>query len=579
MDRAVILLDEGERVVLANPRAQLDYGVAVGVAWRDIVGETELVDWRKIFSRTTIERTFYTDIERIGVAVRVFACARSGGGVMLSLQTVPLGLNAEARLRAYERVLARYGVGLWQLELPSGKLRWSPACFDLIGIPAGPISTEAYLERVHPEDQDRIGAAMNAASTGQGEYAPCFRVPQDDGRVHHLQDRSEILARGPDGMPLFAVGATLDRTAMVMLENERDQLLNRLSRIEQLSVAGRLASSVAHDLNNVLTVVLANCELLKEDADPDAAASLEDVLTAGRHAAELASRLLDVARRAPLKPVDVELQPFLKQRMGFLGSLVPETVTMTIDDGAPGVWIRVDPQRFQQAVYNLVLNAGQAARATVHLEMAATDVDVRLSVIDDGPGIRQEVRDRIFEPFFSTRENGTGLGLASVEGIVEQHGGTIVVTSTHEQGSSFTITLPRAAPGAPAVAPPRPTQERHQTVWVVEDHRLLRVVVGRILGGAGYHWETFADPERALQRLQAGDLPPDLLLTDVMMAPLTGPELVAAAKVIHPELPVLYMSGHAKGLLTETGVVPNVTLLNKPFTSETLLEAVAHILQ
>lgn len=584
LDEGIVLVDDGARIVLVNDyaRRRLGFPPTPG-SMAEAVGPDRAEAWLTVLKRVALEGSFRASIEApSGKMVDVSALVRSEGGALLALRRRRPRPDDEPLVEAYAKILARYGIGLWRLDVREGDLWWSPKCFELTGVRPGPVSTEAYLERVHPEDQVHIGEQMSAVTSGLGEYAPCFRVPGPDG-TRHLQDRAEILSRIESGAPSVAIGATFDRTPWVELEARATALEEQLLDAERLYDAGRLAGAVAHDLNNVMTVIVGNAELLSDStANGEDAALLRDVLTAAYHASALSSRMVDFVRHSPLALQAIEMGAFVRDVGPFLRTMVSEDVELVILEPAEPVWVRGDRHRLEQVVFNLVLNAAEATDSQGRIEVMVREEPSQLKLIvrDDGRGMSEARRSEIFTPFFTTRPGGAGLGLASVRRVVEQHGGSVRCESTLGEGTRFTVLLPivEAGVGAEARAP-RTQSSGRQSVWLIEDQRMVRLVAERLLRGANYAVRSFAEPSRLLAALASSGAP-DLVLMDVIMPRMPGPQLAEQIRQKEPGARILFMTGYADALLDPyREALEGHELLRKPFTRDQLLTAVEEALR
>jgi PAS domain S-box-containing protein len=388
---------------------------------------------------------------------------------------------------------------------------------------------------------------------------------------------------------------------------ERDRLQVRLDRARRMESLGQLAGGVAHDFNNILAVILNYASFVEDEiANAEAAPGgghwtaahrdIVEVRNAAERATLLTRQLLAFARRDVSRPQVVDLAKVLGELESMLKRTLGERVSLVIRPDMCAPAVRIDPTQLEQVLLNLVVNArdampsgGQLVIATSRLDAdesyANGRPDVRagvrylsLRVSDTGTGIPPDVVDRIFEPFFSTKAEakGTGLGLATVYGVVTQAGGSIEVYSDLGRGTTFTILLPAAEAAHTEVesetaAPPRPAAGT--TVLVVDDDRGVRDVSRRVLLDAGYEVLIANDGDEALAILTTYEGHIHLLLSDMVMPGLQGHELAAAAARLRPTTKVVLMSGYAEPLAGGE-LDPGLRLLDKPFTRTTLLDAV-----
>lgn len=411
------------------------------------------------------------------------------------------------------------------------------------------------------------------------------------------------------------VAATVhDISARLEQESEHQRLENELQRSQRLDSLGQLAGGVAHDFNNVLAIISTHASILEEDLDEfspvDGARGVLDgareavaqVLAASERGARLTRQLLAFGRREIVRPQVFDLNDVVRdvQRMltGTLGANIVLGANLTSRPAA----VSADPGRIEQVLVNLAVNARDAmplgGSLTVHtdhtvlgaMEAALHGLDrgpfVRLQVVDTGTGMPPEVAERAFEPFFSTKAEGqgTGLGLASVYGIVAQAGGTIGLDSTPGVGTTMTILLPAADAEAPRpeepTGPDVPARPGYGTILLVDDERELRASIETILTRAGYTVISAASGAEAVDVAATYSGRLDLLLTDITMPGLSGREVADQVRALYPAVPVLYMSGFAQRLLTSKGTIdPEVTLIEKPFNRRDLLAAIDEVLR
>jgi two-component system cell cycle sensor histidine kinase/response regulator CckA len=382
---------------------------------------------------------------------------------------------------------------------------------------------------------------------------------------------------------------------------ERRLLEERLAHSEKIESVGRLAGGIAHDFNNLLTAILGYTELLlgsRAPGDPDRA-DLEEIQRAGQRAATLTQQLLAFGRRQTLRPKDVDLNEVVAGLQGMLGRLIREDITLTCALTQTPAIVHVDATQIEQALVNLVLNARDAlpAGGEIRIELArvprrgghpgggaarrATDF-VRLRVIDTGVGMSPEARAHLFEPFFTTKEvgQGSGLGLASVYGIVRQSEGTIEVDSAPGKGTMFTLHFPavRPIPETQASGPPAVRSCGHETILLVEDEESVRSVIATVLRRQGYQVLEAVTPGVASDIFDRREPDIDMLLTDVVMPGMNGPELAERLMRARPELAVLYISGYADVSFDLGRQRSHVGFLHKPFHASTLVGRVRELL-
>jgi PAS domain S-box-containing protein len=401
----------------------------------------------------------------------------------------------------------------------------------------------------------------------------------------------------------YAFAFLRDLTERARAEEALRRTQEQFLQAQKMEAVGRLAGGVAHDFNNLLTVILSCAQSLGESLPPAdlRRGEAEEIARAGRAAADLTRQLLAFSRRQPIAPKVIRLGDLVAGTEKMLRRLIGEDVALALA-GAGAPWrVRVDPGQMEQVLLNLAVNArdampsgGRLAIEVSRRQLAGTLVDggatvppgrwVVLEVADTGSGMDEEVRRHAFEPFFSTKPQGkgTGLGLATVYGIVRRLAGHVALDSAPGSGTTFRIYLPEAdeeVTAARSTPPPLravPTGSPGATVLVVEDDGPLRAILARALSGAGYRVLAAASGQEALD-LAASHLEPiALLLTDVVMPGMNGRQLAERLAAAHAPLPVLYLSGYTDEILGPQGVLSaGVDLLHKPFTTADLLAAVA----
>jgi CheY-like chemotaxis protein len=370
-----------------------------------------------------------------------------------------------------------------------------------------------------------------------------------------------------------------------------------------METIGRLASGLAHDFNNLLTAILGHCDILlrRLPEEEPARKGIEEIRIAGERAAGLTRQLLAYSRRQVLKPQVIDLNSSVTTMIPMLRRLIGENIELNPALQSDLGHVEADPSQIEQIIMNLVVNARDSMPrgGRVVVETSNADLDetfakkhaptrpgsyVMLAVSDTGIGMDEATQERIFEPFFTTKQlgQGTGLGLATVYGIVKQSDGYIWVYSEPGKGSTFKIYLPRVDADVfhekeGEAAPPLPSGS--ETVLLVEDDRTVRLLASEMLEMNGYTVLEARDGREALDLVRHHGHPIDLLLTDVVMPQMSGRELAEGIASIHPGIRVLYMSGYTDGVIAHHGVLDaGVAYLQKPFTADFLARKVREVL-
>jgi signal transduction histidine kinase len=499
--------------------------------------------------------------------------------------------GAEALRIAEERMrfaLEAASVGIWDMDYTTGVHRWSEILETQYCLQPGTFggTFDAFIERVHPDDRESLLETVGKAMKSGGDFSTLHRTICPDGTVRWLSGAGRVLL-GDHGEPVRAVGISLNVTERHILEQQYQQA-------QKMEAVGRLAGGVAHDFNNLLTVILGYCELLLTDFKPGDPhqADIAEIQKAGARAGGLTRQLLAFSRKEIIEPTLLDLNLIATDMQVMLGRLIGEDVKVVLDLRPELAAVKADRGQVEQIVMNLAVNARDAMpkggtltieTANVGLDehYAKTHVDVKpgayvaLTVTDTGTGMTPEVQARLFEPFFTTKDpgKGTGLGMATVYGIVTRAGGTVAVYSDVGKGTSFKVYFPRADAADVVMDSPAPLPRPRtgtQTVLVVEDEAGLRELAKRLLQRHGYTVLIASDADEAL-RLFDGNPSIDVLLTDVVMPGASGPELVKQLVERRPNLKVIYMSGYTDEAIVHHGILdPGIVFLRKPFSSESL---------
>ncbi|HLK57293.1 MAG TPA: response regulator [Chthonomonadaceae bacterium] len=384
---------------------------------------------------------------------------------------------------------------------------------------------------------------------------------------------------------------------------ERKRLENQLLQAQKLESLGRLAGGVAHDFNNLLTIILGYSELALDAEALDASTRefLQNVCYAAEKASGLTRQLLAFARKQIIEPKVLNLNDVLISLDKMMRRLIGEDVELVLLPQEDLYSVKVDPGQFEQILVNLIVNSRDAmpdgGKITVETQNIALDAEyarqhegvrpgdyVRLTVSDNGTGMDEGVQLHIFEPFFTTKEKGrgTGLGLATVYGIVKQAGGHIWLYSEVGEGTTFKIYLPRVAEAAEALAEithPAPSLDGTETILIAEDEPLVRDLATQTLRGHGYTVLEAMSGEEALTFAKGRETGIALLISDVVMPRMSGKQLAEQLQVANPSLRVLYASGYTENTIVHHGVLEaGIAFLSKPFTPTALLRKVREVL-
>ncbi len=384
---------------------------------------------------------------------------------------------------------------------------------------------------------------------------------------------------------------------------ERKRLEQQLRQVQKMEAIGRLAGGVAHDFNNLLTVISGYCQMLLEDpgASGPQREYIAEIKDAGDRAAALTRQLLAFSRQQVLQPRILDLNALIANVEKMLRRLIGEDIELVTAQAPEVELVKADPGQVEQIIMNLAVNArdampkgGKLTIETTNVELDETYVHshgpvkpgpyVMLAVCDTGIGMDSQTQSRIFEPFFTTKEQGkgTGLGLSTVYGIVKQTGGYIWVYSEPGRGATFKIYLPRVEEVAETIEPrkvPAKLHEGTESILLVEDEERVRKLTRRILEANGYKVLVATRGDEALRICGEHKGAIHLLLTDVVMPEMSGPEVANQLSLLRAEMRVLYMSGYTDDAVVRHGMLePGMAFLQKPFTPEILLSKVREVL-
>jgi len=472
----------------------------------------------------------------------------------------------------------------------------SPNVQSVVGLDVAQLEGEVGLEFIHPDDREqrlRVLAEILAAPDATGRVEVRLLDGAGAWRVIEMTGRNLLHNPAVEGVVLNVRDVTIQR--------QTEEQLRHAQRMESV---GRLAGGVAHDFNNLLTVIMAAVAEMRAAAEmktPIASDLVDDVDDAANRARDLTRQLLLFARKQVVAPVPLDLNDVVANNLNLLRRTLGEDVKVfvALRDGLG--MTHCDPGQASQVLMNLAVNArdamprgGTLTIETRNVDLSAADAAhdsqlrsgswVQLLVRDSGIGIPPEVRAHLFEPFFTTkpRGQGTGLGLATIHGIVAQSKGFVAVRSEPGQGSAFEVYLPRADASV-RVSGVNGAEKRSsqgtETVLVVDDEPSVLDAVGRTLRNGGYEVLMAREGRQALD-LKVGDIRRlHLLVTDVVMPELSGGEVAVGLRAFHPNLPVLFMSGFTDDAITLEGLrEPNTHFIGKPFSPEELLARVRAVL-
>lgn len=485
---------------------------------------------------------------------------------------------------------------IWDWDVRAGSVWWS----DKLGTVFGhdPSRTPALLTDitacVHPDDIEKVRSGLARIVEGGGDvWQEKYRFLRSDGRIAFIRDRAIVL-RDDQGAAMRVIGSMVDVTQ----EREREAILRHSQKLDAI---GQLTGGVAHDFNNLLTVVLNNGDFLVERlaADEDLRNMARQIVGAAERGAELTSRLLAVARQQPLSPQVTDLNEVVHSIAPLLRRSLGEDLEMEVVV-ANDLWpVEIDPGQMESALLNLTLNARDAmpsgGKLTIETANAWIDAETAalisiekgpyavVAVTDTGTGMSPRIRERVLEPFFTTKADGSGLGLPMVFGFTKQSHGHLKIYSELNVGTTIKLYFPRSGAEGVETVSDKPSTEtpkgRGQHILVVEDNPHVRENVVAMLASLGYRVTEAQNAAEALDILNGTD-EIDLLFTDIVMpGGMNGHELALAARESRPGLLVLYTSGYTKNAIVHQGRLdPGVDLLSKPYRRQDLAQKLHSVL-
>ncbi|MEX2625548.1 MAG: ATP-binding protein [Ilumatobacteraceae bacterium] len=502
---------------------------------------------------------------------------------------VRLRLERSEHLLRDAEVLARSGS--WLRDMRTGETMASNGLREIGGIgPDEPIDRDRLYAVFHPDDRTAVFEGTYLAFTEGAAYRDRVRTNEVDGETRLVEISAERFL-GPDGEPAGLVGTVRDLTDEFAKEEQ-------LARAERMEMVGRLAGGLAHDFNNLLTVLTGHAELLGATADDRQRESVTAIAAATERAGTLTRQLLEFGRREVLQPRPLDLDDLVAHIEAMARGIVPSSIALAIERSPQRHVVAADPLKIEQVLLNLILNARDAlvdrGRITIRTDLHDLTADdaisvapgryVRVDVMDDGPGMPPDVLTHAFDPFFTTKPlgTGTGLGLATAQGIIAQSGGELRLSSEPGGGTVASVLLPWSADdpevqrSAPAEAPP---PAGPATILLAEDEDHLRALLERVLTQRGHRVITGTDGLDALEKAASSGTRIDLLVTDVSMPRRNGHELAIALAAVHPQLRVVYMSGYTENSVVVEGLAERgIDFIAKPFAITELTELVDEVL-
>ena len=612
----VFLTDVDGKIVYVNPSFERTYGftreeslgktpriLKSGVLpqeaydhfWNTLLAKKvfsgEIVNRAKDGGLVTVEASANPVLDEDGAIIGFLAIQRD---VTDKQETQRALMASEKRFRT---LMEKIPDGLGVLSQQGRILYANPAVSSMLGYPVEELQGKQVSEFQHPDDRERARQRAQELYRDSAEYISEYRLIHRDGTPIPVEMSSRIIEY--DGEP--ALLATMrDLT-------ERRQLEDQLRQSQKMEAVGQLAGGIAHDFNNLLTVIQTSSELIADSLParvPELVTDVEEVRAAGKRGKSLIEQLLAFSRRGELRFESVDVGRLAQDFEPTLQRLLPEDVDIRIDVSDEPCTIYGNPGSLEQILMNLATNASHAmpsggvlsigvnpVRLTMeesveHMAVSAGEF-VCLSVTDTGVGMDEWTREKLFEPFFTTRSmaGGTGLGTAVVYGLVKQHGGTVRVESDVGRGTRVEVYLPVATGGAARTAVEIPREQRpekhggSETILVAEDEPALRRAAKRSLERLGYRVLLAADGEEAVQLYRNSADPVHLIMTDMIMPKMGGRALYQTLRQDDGDVKFLFASGYTAGDLQEKDLMePHFPFLAKPWTIEELAQKVREVL-
>ena len=548
------------------------------------------------------------------IIMSVAELVRDGQGepvkVIGVMQDVTERRKAERALRDSEErwqyALEGSGDGVWDWDVPQNRIYYSRRWKEMLGYGENEIGDcpDEWFGKIHPDDADSHRQWRRVLLEGIQDQLSCeYRMICRDESYKWILVRGKVMSRNSDGSPRRIVGTNTDIGKRKTSEQERIRLKDKLHQIEKYDTLGRLAGGIAHDFNNMLVPIIGYAELMLSapDCEGQLSTRLEGILQAAEGAKGLTQQILAFSRKQILQLKVLDINAVIESIHKMIRRLIGEDITVSVSLAEDLVHVEADSSQIQQIIMNLVLNARDAMPDGGKLIIETCNVYVDnlfakrnpdmceggyalLKVTDTGSGIPIEIRDRIFEPFFTTKGEGkgTGLGLATVYGIVKQHRGSIRVISGTGVGSCFLLYFPSAPCAYGDIEEgklPAANYAGTESILVVEDSDTVRDLTRQILEYFGYSIYASTGWEETLNIIGDKEKIIDLVIMDVVMPGLNGFDLYKRISAVRPGIKVIFMSGYPENVVESNNVDrDNINFIRKPFSMRTLAEMVRRVL-
>jgi len=516
--------------------------------------------------------------------------------VFLRVEAVEANRRLSESERRYRFLADAVPQLIWTADRDGSANYFNKRWLEFTGLSFAELRDSGWRSALHPEDvEPTVRGWLHAVGQGAGGYQVEHRLRRHDGVYRRMLTLAQPY-RNEAGTVLQWFASTTDIHDRALAEEQ-------LHQAQRLQSVGKLAGGMAHEVNNMMTIVIGSAGFALDALDPDSATyqDIQDILGAANRAAEVTRQLLAYSRQQVLRPTVLDVNEILEQLAGSLERLIGSDRQLVTRLSSDPVRIRADRTQIEQVLINLAANARDATRGGGVIRVSVDAVEfgdstmaetqdpdgtggvfVRIAVTDDGTGMSPDVLARVFEPFFTTKPpgQGTGLGLSTVYGIVNQSGGFARVDSTPGLGTTVGVYLPLVPdPLTPEEAPGEAPRGGGETVLVVEDDLKVRVLVARALLSFGYTVYEAPNGDAALEFLARKPGQVDMMLTDIVMPGMSGQDLTRQIREEYPGLPILCMSGYTGDEMTARGIMlQNIPFIQKPFSLVTLARAVREVL-
>ncbi len=493
-------------------------------------------------------------------------------------------------------------LGHWELDLSNNQLTWSDESFRIFEIDKEEIRTnyDVFLDTIHPDDREFVVKAYNDSVKNRTIYDINHRLLFRDGRVKHVHEQCRTdFDQG--GNPVRSLGTAQDITPLKKAEEEKKNIEAQLQQAQKMEAIGTLAGGIAHDFNNILSAILGYSELAQHNLEDVTKLSsfLNEVRTAGIRAKDLVQQILTFSRQAEKKTGPVQIHLIIKEAIKLLRASLPATIEIRHDIKSDSL-IMGNPTQIHQIMMNLCTNAGHAMKEKggvleVDLENVELDSEfaarhpnlkpgayMKLMVGDTGHGMSQEVMDRIFDPFYTTKEKGegTGMGLSVVHGIVNSYGGIIVAYSEPGKGSTFKVFFPVIGKSLkPEARVEKPVPIGSERILFIDDEKAIVDINRQILESLGYDVTARTSSLEALELFKAQPDGFDLVITDMTMPNMTGIDLARELITAQPDIPIILCTGFSTRITEE--ITTNIgirALISKPILTMQIAETIRKVL-